>query len=163
VSDRIERQRRNGAPRYSGLGGQVTEPGPERVLRADFIIAVGGYDEGRRAADPAAEKSQQIQGRVVGPMNILEHHHGRQWRPGQGGQGRVEQSAPVVVFEDRQHRLAEAGCHVDQRTGRTGCRQWLVPSGQGHRAHGHRVAECLDECGLTGTGFGSHEDELAYS
>ena len=40
------------------------------------VVAIRGDDEGRHV-DPAREKAQHVEGRLVPPVEILEHQHGR--------------------------------------------------------------------------------------
>ena len=92
--DRRHRQRRQPHPPRRALGGQVAEHDPERVVHGQLVVTVGDQQQRRDPAEPPAEQAEQVNGGLVGPVHVLDHHdRERLWR-GQLGQERGEQLIP---------------------------------------------------------------------
>jgi hypothetical protein len=53
------------------------------MVIAELVVAVGGQHQRLHAAQPAPEEAQQVDGCVVGPVNVFHH------RDGEGG-GRID-------------------------------------------------------------------------
>ena len=54
------------------VAGQRGEGRAERVLRSNLVVAVGQDHHGGQVLDPPAEKDDQVRGRFVGPVHILD-------------------------------------------------------------------------------------------
>lgn len=58
-------------------GGQVAEHHPQRVAGVDLIVAVGAHHHRIPLTDAAAEETKQVQGPLIGPVDILDDQHRR--------------------------------------------------------------------------------------
>ena len=56
--------------------GQSAEYTTQRMLPAEFVVAVGQQQDGGQVADPPADVPHDVQGRAVGPVHVLDHQHG---------------------------------------------------------------------------------------
>ena len=54
--------------------GQRRQYAAERVIRSHLVVAVGDEQQRRQPVDPAAQEGQPVQGRLVGPVRVLDHH-----------------------------------------------------------------------------------------
>ena len=60
--------------------GQPTDLGQERAQRVaavQLVGAVGGDHQHRGVGEGAGQEAQQVPGRLVGPVQVLDHHHQR--------------------------------------------------------------------------------------
>ena len=60
-----------GAP----LHRELPESHPQRVAHRQLILPVRSHDQHRELADPPGQEPQQVQGRLVGPVDVLDDHH----------------------------------------------------------------------------------------
>ena len=49
----------------------------QRVVPGQGIVAVGHQQHSRQALHPGTEVAQHVEGRAVGPVDVLDHEHGR--------------------------------------------------------------------------------------
>jgi hypothetical protein len=47
------------------------------MARSDFVVSVGDYKHCARTINPASEEFEQIEGRLIGPVHVLEYNEGR--------------------------------------------------------------------------------------
>ena len=52
--------------------GQLPDGDPQRVVGGQALVAVGDQDQGARMPDPPAQEAQQVEGRLVGPVHVLD-------------------------------------------------------------------------------------------
>ena len=55
---------------------QLGQERPQRVAAVELVGAVG-QDQQQARLEVAVEEGQQVEGRAVGPVEVLDHHHGR--------------------------------------------------------------------------------------
>jgi hypothetical protein len=65
---------------------------------ADLPVAERHHDHGGELVHAAADVAQDVEGRVVGPVDVLEHEHGRPG-PAQLGEDGGQHRVPVAVGE----------------------------------------------------------------
>ena len=75
------------------------------MLAVDLVVPVGGDHEALRSVDSAAQHAQRVEGRLVGPVDVLDHAHRRT--------GQLRQERP----RDRT-RLGSLGEHGGESTSR---------------------------------------------
>jgi hypothetical protein len=56
---------------------QLSEENPERMGAVERVVPVAGHDQGRQRLHPAGQQPQDVQGRLVGPVHVLEDEHRR--------------------------------------------------------------------------------------
>ena len=56
---------------------EATEDASQRVSRIDIIVAEGQQQDRRHSRDAAGQVADRVQGRVVGPVDVLQHHDRR--------------------------------------------------------------------------------------
>jgi hypothetical protein len=56
-------------------GRHRAEDTAKRVVRADLVVAVGHDEQRRQPLHPPGQEHQPVQGRLVGPVRVLDHHH----------------------------------------------------------------------------------------
>ena len=151
--DGADRQRRHPHPAGGPLGGQVAEHHPERVVRGDLLVPVGGQDQGRYPGQAAAEVAEQVGGGLVGPVQVLDDHDGQRARCSQLGQERGEQLIPGGALA-AQHGELPAGLRADveQRAQRPRGQQPVAASPQPARVR-QLLLERLGQHGLAHPGL----------
>ena len=88
---RVRGQRREADPPDRPLGGQVPQGDAERIVRGQAFVPVGGDEQHGGVADPAAQEPQQVDGGLVGPVDVLHHQHVQRIRLTDLAQQRAEQ------------------------------------------------------------------------
>jgi hypothetical protein len=130
-------------------------------VKLDLVAAVGQQQRAGRAPDTAADDGQRVERRLVGPVQVLHHEHGR--------------VAAVELVEQRaEHRLAR--CVGGQRVGelaarlpgdvvdrpqRTRREQRVAGAPQEARAAGARDALC--QRGLADPGLAGDQHDAAVA
>jgi hypothetical protein len=61
---------------HRGRAGEVAGEQLHRVQGADLIVAVGDDQQGGSDPDPPGQEAEQVQGGLVGPVDVLDHQHG---------------------------------------------------------------------------------------
>ena len=75
--DRRPRQRQQLEPTYRLAGRELTEHDPERVGGLQRVVTITGDDQRRNRFDPTTDQPQDVERRLVGPVNVLEHDDSR--------------------------------------------------------------------------------------
>jgi hypothetical protein len=75
--DALARERVDGEPLHAADRCKLTEHDAKRVRAIEFIVPVRRQDERRRRADPPAQDAEDVEGRLVCPVDVLEHDHER--------------------------------------------------------------------------------------
>jgi hypothetical protein len=124
-------------PADQDRGGEVAGDELHGMQGADLVVPVGDDQHGGCGTEPAGQEPEQVQGGLVGPVDVLDHQHRRhpcvQQPVEQGG----EQHLPGCLFpEQLVEPAAERGGDVGQRAVRAG--GWSTrhrrPAGFGRRA-----------------------------
>ena len=92
--------------RAGGQGGQADPPGgalpgelaqrdPQLIVRRQVVVAEGDDEQDPGLAQPAAGEPEQVHGRLVGPVDVLHHHHVQRPRPADLAQQCAEELIPA--------------------------------------------------------------------
>src|SRR5579859_3644683 len=57
------------------MAGELAECETDGMICGKFIIAISGYEDRARSLNTPADESQEIEGRRVSPMEVLQHNH----------------------------------------------------------------------------------------
>ena len=118
---RLRRQGRQRDALRGLLRREIAKRQPERVRRRESVIAVGEQQQGRRAADPPAEEAEQVEGRLVGPVNVLDDHDVEVPGLTDLSQERVEEFPAVGAVAAQFPQLSAEVCgQIEQWSERTG-------------------------------------------
>src|SRR6266702_2383503 len=133
-----------------------------RVVVAEPVVAIRRDRQGRDAAQPTSEKPNQVERRLVGPVDVLDHHDGQP-------PGHVD--LPEQRAEEGLARRAAAVAHgkqlaaqprrdVEQRTERARGEHAVAHSPCPYGV-GQILLEALQQGGLADTGFAGYEHQAA--
>ncbi len=159
--DGLRRQRGKVHAQGAGHRGQVSEHGGEPVVRADLVVAEGRHREQGEPVEPSSEEAHQLQRRLVGPVQVLEHE-----QRGAGGQQRpdvVEQPGPGGRSRalDGMRELRHGVEHGAQRGGRG----HVVAEATAHHevvvVGAHPLQKSAHEGGLADAGLAAEEHPAA--
>ena len=70
---RLAGQGRQPQPANRGRAGEVAGDQLHRVLGAELVVPVGDHHQGGRGTEPAGQEPEQVQGGLVGPVEVLDH------------------------------------------------------------------------------------------
>jgi hypothetical protein len=131
----------------------------QRMRGADLVVAVAEHEQRAGAFDAPAEKLDEVQRRVVGPVQVLDHHQCRRVGGAQLGQHRLEQRRPRPVQPCAEARTALSR-HVEQRRQRMRrfeCVAGAPPDGRAGVAGRQRP----QHAGLADACFAGHQRDAA--
>ena len=74
---RLGRQPRDLAAIDPPRRGQLPQDDPQPRAEVEVVVAIRGDDQGGRRLDLPREQPQDVEGGLVGPVQVLEHQHGR--------------------------------------------------------------------------------------
>jgi hypothetical protein len=143
----------------TGTSYQLAKQEAQLRRGVDLVVAEAADGQGRHRSDPRGKQRDHVQGRLVSPVEILDHE--QRGRPGAelGKQraGHLVRSSPGV------HQLAQLGAaarrHVDQRSERMWRSQRLTGAPQDPDVARLCVAECPQQGGLADSGLAADQDE----
>jgi hypothetical protein len=94
-AERLDRE----LPQHAVAAQLVAQP-PQRMGARDLVRPVGGEHEDRQLAQRAGQRGQQLECRVVGPLQVVEQHDGGPvgGHLGQAPADRLEQRGAVALF-----------------------------------------------------------------
>jgi len=111
------------------------------VVACHLLLAESADEEERKLTQPASDDVQEVERRVVGPVQVLEHDDRPRLAAPQDGEKRLENTIPIAFIESRPER--PGGPRSDVRQG-------------GERPSGHDAVagspERLVPCSLTAEG-----------
>ena len=103
-------------PGHPGQSSHLGQERPQRMASVQLVGAVGGDHQHRGIGQGAGQEAQQVPGRLVGPVQVLDHHH---QRPGPCGRlpepgHRLEQLQPEALrLARRGDQIREQGAQTD--------------------------------------------------
>jgi hypothetical protein len=147
--DRFGRQR-GGREAVRDPARQRAEHQPQRVRAVELIVAVGGDHKRRQRLDPARQQPHDVERRLVGPVQILEHDD-----RGSAQLGR-QRGREVTRRRAVRDQLGELAAHVDERAERPRRVERVARAPQHPRAV---LAERAHARGLADPGLARHEHE----
>ena len=112
---RVDRQRRQCQPPYPRRRRREPEQLRQRMVAGQLVVPVGQHEHDGQLADPADEVPQHVQGRLVGPVDVLHDQYRRMLRPLQLGPQRLDDPAAVAGLQRPGQRGAHAARQVAQR------------------------------------------------
>jgi hypothetical protein len=128
------------------------------MRRVDLVVTVGRDCERAHRLDAAAQQAEDVEGRLVGPMDVLQHEHaGRRTQL-------VEQRAENVVRLrsglDQAGELAPRRApDIGERPERARREQGVAGTREETGPAGHFGSEGLNQRRLSASGLGSEENE----
>ena len=87
------------------LAGQLAERHPQGVGGREGVVAERDHEQDRQVAEPAAEEAEQVEGRVVGPLHVLDDEHDE--RRGASSSQRRAASKTSLAGEAGAHRVEQ--------------------------------------------------------
>jgi hypothetical protein len=158
LADGLLGERRDREPRHRARRGQLPEHERERVGAVELVVAIAGEDERGHALDLAREQAQHVEGRLVGPMEVLEHEDGR----APAGQLADERTGDLVRPGLARDELLEVAAghlgDVEQRTERPRGEQAVAGTPEDARRIVALIAERAQQDRLAGARLAAHED-----
>ncbi len=139
---------------------ELAEHAVERMRSAEPVVAEARGDDRRRALDPAREQAEQVERRLVGAVDVLEHEERRPLRCELAEERVGELVGPGVAAQRVGQLAADAAGDLDERAQRPRRleRDAAAPEDAGRmRADGHAA----QERGLADPRFAAHEHEPA--
>ena len=159
--NRAGRQRAEADPPHRALAGQVPEGELERVAGGQPVVPVGREEQDGRVPDPPAQETQQVDGGVVGPVDVLHHHHVQRIGLADLAQQGPEQGfAGGVRAAQVEELTAELGGDVEERAKRSGGEQPVAGAPVPARA-GQVALQLLDQCRFADARLAGHQDQPA--
>ena len=77
LRDRSRRERAELPPRYALARRELADDEPEWMGPVELVVAVGGDDQHRNRLDSAREEPEDVERRLVRPVDVLEHEDRR--------------------------------------------------------------------------------------
>jgi hypothetical protein len=143
-------QRRELDPPGRPLPAELTQCGAQRVIPRQVIVSVGGKQQHLGIRQPPAKEPQQVDARLIGPVDVLHDHHIQRSRLADLAQQRPEQLLAASSGAAQLRQLPAQLCgQVKQRPERPGGEQAVArtpgPAGIGQVAlellHQRRLAD----------------------
>jgi hypothetical protein len=158
LADGPRAERRQPEPERIGRRFEVSEHDPQRVRGPELVVAVRHEHERGQALDPPAEQPQEIEGRLVRPVQILEHEHSGLYPE------LVEERAdhlvrPRASFHQATQLAAGRLGDVCERPERAGREQRVTGSLQHANVAWQNGEQHLYQCGLPTACLRGHEHE----
>ena len=146
-------------PDHRGAGQAADHP-PERVIGAQLLLPIGDHQQCRQLRHPAGQRPQHVQGRLVGPVRVLDHDDRGPLGEGHLGQQRLEQRVPLAGA-DAERDAGQLPDHVPERAERPGGDQVLAGAAEQPGLAGRPVRELGQQAGLADPGLAGHEHDAA--
>ena len=134
----------------------------DRMTGRRLALAAGQHEHNGEGADPPREQGDHVECGFVGPMDVLEHEHGRLRRQGQLGQ---EEPVNLMWRSVRGERFVERGRHradevVDGAQGPRD-REVVARADENAGVGLERADEARHERGLADSRLADHDDGAA--
>ena len=133
---------------------------PDGVVGGE-VVAVRRQDEAGERIEPTGDEPEQVEGGLVGPLEVFEHHHGGVRGRGQLGEHGVEDGRLVAGREGVGQGAGPPAGDVGQRTERPGGEEVIAAAHQHLGAVDVAVDHLVHERRLAGTGLAADEHEVA--
>ena len=140
--------------------GETADDPPERVVRAQLLLAVGDHQQRRQLRHPPGQRLQHVQGRLVGPVRVLDHDDRGPLGEAHLGQQRVEQRVPLAR-SDAERDAGQLPDHVPERAERPGGDQVLAGAAEQPGVPGGPVRELGQQAGLADPGLAGDQHDAA--
>ncbi len=161
--DRGRGQRRQQDTVHRGWG-KVSEHGAQRMLGPHLIVTVGDDQHDGEMPQAAPEELDQIERRLIGPVNILDDEDRRRGTPRQVVDCCIEDDVAVGRrLKGGAECLPRLPRHVVERRQGMGREERLAASPEHARGRALAVHELLQERGLADPGLAAHERHASRS
>ena len=158
VADRVERQRSELDSGRPLAEGRFAEQNPERMPAVELVVSEGRDDQHRQRLDPARDDPEHVERRLVGPVHVFDHDHGRR-RPAQLDHQRLGELVRLrAAGGDALELASDRARHIEERPEWARGEQRVAASPEDTRTS-LVVAAGSYECGLADPGLSSDEDE----
>jgi hypothetical protein len=157
--DGLERERLEVDPRH-GVARQLAEREAKRIVPLEAVVSVRDDDERPHGRDAAREQADQVERRLVGPVEVLEDHDARRTAAELVQERRQCVAGAGALVDECRELPAGLGRHVEQRPERTRRVQRFARARE-HAHAGDVRAEGADEGGLADPGLASDEHEVS--
>ena len=141
-----------------GVAAEAAQHTLERVRPGDVVGPVGQQQQRGQVVDAPPDVAQQVQGRAVGPVHVLDGQHRRPVRGGQLLEDGREDLAGVVGGQGGGEGPADVPDRVAERTERAR-REQVVAGTSEHPARTQRAGERAHQAGLADPGLAGDEDD----
>ena len=146
-------------PPGGALPGQLAQRDPQLIVRRQVVVAEGDDEQDPGVAEPAAGEPEQVHGRLVGPVDVLHHHHVQRARPADLAQQGAEELIPVrPAVAQIQQLAAQLVGQVVQRSERARGEQ-AVAGAPGPAGIGQVVLEPFEQRGLADARLPAEDDQ----
>ena len=140
--------------------GEATEHDPQGMGRANLVVAIGREQEGARRGDAPPEEAEEIERRLVGPMDILEDDQRRRRSSGE----HAKEGAEDLIARGTGRELAgDVAVHgvgdVNEWAERAGGRERIADAGEGACGGTESLAKVVTEGGLAYSSLAAEEKE----
>lgn len=156
--DPVDRQRRHEQSAHLRRRGEIAEQRGERMAGGDLVMPIGHDHEHGGRLDAPREIAERVQGRFIGPVQILEHQ-----QCGSGGDQIpefAEQPDPIPAGGDGRPDL---GYRILERAERSR-RCDVVSAADPHAAaRACDPGECAHQSRLADSGLAAQEDDMTGS
>ena len=154
----VDRERGHLDPGHAGTG-EGADGATDRVV-VRHVVAVGGEDEAGERVEATGDESEEVEGGLVGPLQVFEHEHGGGRRRGQLGEDGVEHLGLVAARERVGERTGAVAGDVGERAERARGEE-IVAAAEQHPTLGEVVVEqLLHESRLADAGLAADEHEV---
>ena len=125
------------------------------------LVAIRHQDQCGDGLDPPSHQTQDIQGRLVRPVNILDDHDRRGSRPQRIHERVGDLVWPATTLHSRNHLAGQHRRDVDERTQRARREQRVARTRHDPDRTRVRTAEAANERGLPDSGLATEQDETS--
>ncbi len=134
------------------------------MLVTHLLVAIRADEENGQVVNPPPDDAQQVQCRLVCPVQIIEHDHARRIAGlSQQCQEGIEDSIPVHRVERFSQGAVDLVRDVDQRSEGPSRNDGIARAPQHSNITCRIRAEGFDESGLADAGLATDEDEMTSS
>jgi hypothetical protein len=159
LTDSISGERRELQPRHRALRGELAERSPQRMAPLELVVAERENDERRDLLDLADQDAQNVERRLVRPVNIFESKNGGAPSCKRPREGPYELVQLTPLAERLSEVATEAIGDVEKRSQRLRREEWIARSPEDLRALRVVVAELTQQSRLADPGFTADEHE----
>jgi hypothetical protein len=132
---RVRRERLQGQPVHRGRR-ECPEHPPQGMCRRDLLVTEGQHQQRGQVDEPARDVVQHVQGRIVGPVQVLDDENGRAPRGELGDRG-PRHRVGLTARECRRERAVCALGGLAQGAERSRAQQVVAGSDE----HAHAVVQ----------------------
>jgi hypothetical protein len=130
------------------------------MLGAELVVAVGDDQQGEAGTEAAGQEPQQVQGGLVGPVDVLDHQHGDHPAVPQPVEQGGEQHLPRrLLAKQLIQPAAERGGDVGQWAQRPRGGQRVTGAPQDPGSLPVPEGELVDQRGLADACLTAHQDQ----